>query len=472
MQNIEVVRFSKSQSAKKIGSHLGSSWGFRNSRVTLQGFDDDQHRIVAKTTEPFFSSHYIKVRDQNQGEFWLCKTSLSRRFSTSKEGLAELRRLFPEIRKTLIEKWEFFPSALWVDKWLLQPLLPKCSSQTFTDRDLENTLTLAQCTNVKGLIPQGGPPALPRPLLIGSDRKANPTIYFLFNEVNQGDTRLGSGGVGDVTHAIDLKSGEIVALKRCKKKPAHRLKAIKNEIEMMCKLIGKEGIVQHYFTFENDNDYYIVMEYCNGGDLFYKLYEERVKRVFSEEERLQLAIDIATGIRSIHQEGLAHGDLKLENILLNEQDDGGLKAKITDLGNATKTTDRNVLPDGTFAYWSPKKCAALLSKNREAQIDQQEEDIWAFGLILHMLFHESHQPLFKPPVLGPEESQADFQSRRNLFINQTANFQDRSRFPGISNPTICQLLAEIFTQQSRSKLTIEDVLARLVLAEVFSSDPL
>mmetsp|Transcript_30253 Transcript_30253/g.29746 ORF Transcript_30253/g.29746 Transcript_30253/m.29746 type:complete len:96 (+) Transcript_30253:970-1257(+) len=81
------------------------------------------------------------------------------------------------------------------------------------------------------------------------------------------------------------------------------------------------------FVFENEKTIYFVMPYVKGGELYSQL--KAVKR-FPEEVVKFYAIQLIMGIGYLHENGIIHRDLKLENILIGE--DGYLK--IIDFGLA------------------------------------------------------------------------------------------------------------------------------------------
>ena len=88
------------------------------------------------------------------------------------------------------------------------------------------------------------------------------------------------------------------------------------------------GMIKDYQT---TNNYYIILPFCNGGDLRQKLNKLQNKendKYICEADALQILKDLLLGMQEMHKNDLAHRDLKPENILMDL--DGNLK--IADFG--------------------------------------------------------------------------------------------------------------------------------------------
>lgn len=80
-----------------------------------------------------------------------------------------------------------------------------------------------------------------------------------------------------------------------------------------------------HYAFQTDSKLYFVMDFCNGGELFYHL---RKDRKFSEKRACFYAAQMIEAIRCLHMQKIVYRDLKPENVLLDHA--GNLK--ITDFG--------------------------------------------------------------------------------------------------------------------------------------------
>ena len=80
--------------------------------------------------------------------------------------------------------------------------------------------------------------------------------------------------------------------------------------------------------FEDDKNFYIITELCNGGELFDKIIE---KECFTEAEAAKTFKQILQGLNYCHAQGIAHRDLKPENFLYETKDINS-DIKIIDFG--------------------------------------------------------------------------------------------------------------------------------------------
>ena len=93
--------------------------------------------------------------------------------------------------------------------------------------------------------------------------------------------------------------------------------------------------MRFYNWYETRNHFWIILEYCSGGDLFSLLEKEKK---LPEESVKKFAFELLEGLSYLHSQGIIFGDLKPANVLLDEFSrlklcDFGLAKKITDLSN-------------------------------------------------------------------------------------------------------------------------------------------
>ena len=157
---------------------------------------------------------------------------------------------------------------------------------------------------------------------------------------------LGKGAFGEVYLTTKQGTKEKFATKKIDKKFASNPKArkyLENEIAIL-KDISHDNIVKLYEVKETSQFYYLVTEYCNGGDLSDCLdtYQEKYNKPFTEEIVQYLMKQIVSAIKYLHDKTILHRDLKLDNILVNFDDEKDkkennilkAKVKIIDFGFA------------------------------------------------------------------------------------------------------------------------------------------
>ena len=82
---------------------------------------------------------------------------------------------------------------------------------------------------------------------------------------------------------------------------------------------------------EDQNNYYIVSEIVEGGELFKRLKDHEC---FSEDQAVNIVHQIMLGLNYLHLQSITHRDMKPENILLTSKDPNNFDIKISDLGFA------------------------------------------------------------------------------------------------------------------------------------------
>ena len=214
---------------------------------------------------------------------------------------------------------------------------------------------------------------------------------------------LGKGSYGEVYLSLNQNAKKLFATKKVKRKKAddEMTKYFKNEINIL-RILNHPNIVKLEEIKMDENNYYIVMEYINGGalsDYLNKYKEKYHAKAFPEEIVQYLMKQIIDALIYIHDLNIIHRDLKLENIMVNfdsEKDEEELnmmkaKIKIIDFGFAIMLSSKFSLTNsavGTFMYMDPK---ILKEFDNQILVDKsrgygKEVDIWSLGCICYQLF--------------------------------------------------------------------------------------
>ncbi len=133
---------------------------------------------------------------------------------------------------------------------------------------------------------------------------------------------LGKGAFGEVylTTLRDDKTKKF-ATKKLDRNEIERTEAVKylkNEIQILQKL-NHPNIVKFENIKKSKKHFYLIMEYCNGGELSKALekYQEKYGKPFSQEIVQYLMRQIISAFKYIHENKVIYRDIKLDNILLN-----------------------------------------------------------------------------------------------------------------------------------------------------------
>ena len=128
---------------------------------------------------------------------------------------------------------------------------------------------------------------------------------------------IGGGTFGSVYAAINLDTGGVMAVKEIKFQDSQSVKnlvpAIKDEMTIL-EMLNHPNVVQYFGIEVHRHKVYIFMEYCEGGSLASLLTHGRIE----DEMVIQVyALQMLEGLAYLHQSGVAHCDIKPENILLD-----------------------------------------------------------------------------------------------------------------------------------------------------------
>lgn len=193
---------------------------------------------------------------------------------------------------------------------------------------------------------------------------------------------LGGGGMSNVYLAKDKILNRDVAVKVINIPPYEKEKAVERfEREVQnTTILSHSNVVNVLDVEEDDNCYYLVMEYIEGPTLKEYLCKEGK---LSADEAVEMTLQILKGIAHAHHHRIIHRDIKPQNILMTKN--GTLK--ILDFGIAralseTALTETNHVM-GSVQYLSPEQA--------KGQSTDESSDIYSIGIVLYELL-TGHPP--------------------------------------------------------------------------------
>ncbi|CAN6345698.1 unnamed protein product [Urochloa humidicola] len=248
---------------------------------------------------------------------------------------------------------------------------------------------------------------------------------------------LGRGQFGVTYLATHKPTGRRYACKSiAARKLAHRddVEDVRREVQIMHHLTGHRNIVELRGAYEDRHSVNLVMELCEGGELFDRII---ARGHYSERAAAALCREIVSVVHSCHSMGVMHRDLKPENFLfLNKREDSPLKA--TDFGLSVFFKPGEQFRDlvGSAYYVAPE----VLKRRYGA-----EADIWSAGVILYIL-------LSGVPPFWAENEDGIFDAVLRGHIDFTSD-----PWPSISN-SAKDLVKKMLRQDPKERLTAAEIL--------------
>lgn len=206
---------------------------------------------------------------------------------------------------------------------------------------------------------------------------------------------LSEGGFAHIykVHIDPPEAGsDIACLKRVIVPDKSGLDQLRKEVEVMKTLKLGRNIVRYYDSHAErlENGTYqvlVLMELCSNNSLLHHM-NAHIKTKLAEPEILKIMLDIAQGIYEMHKLKLIHRDIKIENVLIDSEN----QFKLCDFGSTSSRINppkdqrefqlisHDILYQTTPQYRSPE----MIDLYKGSPIDEKS-DIWAFGCFSYKL---------------------------------------------------------------------------------------
>jgi calcium-dependent protein kinase len=197
-----------------------------------------------------------------------------------------------------------------------------------------------------------------------------------------GAQEIGAGGNGKVSIAEDREiPGRRVAVKTVKIRSREVREAFQREVLIMKDLVHP-NICKLLETYDEGRKVHLVMELCEGGDVFDRIAESGP---LPESTVARLVLQVSSALRYAHNKGIAHRDLKPENVVFcckgseagNDEED---YIKVIDWGVGHYFSQSRMRTEvGSVAYMAPEVLGAESADGYTAACD-----LWSLGVLAHV----------------------------------------------------------------------------------------
>ncbi len=247
-----------------------------------------------------------------------------------------------------------------------------------------------------------------------------------------------------------------------------------SEYSILSQLKGKEGVIQVHDHFTADigglNAAFVVMDCYTSGNLHKFQKTEKFKNL-SREQKKHLIFSLVRAFASIHHEGVMHRDVRPENILIKETENGLFEAVLIDFEFSSTPDDYDLNKEraGTLIYYAPEYAQALSTNKPDAiaQATTPGIDVWALGQICYKLWFGNE--LLEDVTLPKKEEEVGQQKKteEEIKLEQKQGLTDRSideamkKHPDLYDHPISNLIQEMLhtnPDERSSCKSLEDIM--------------
>ncbi|KAK8532487.1 hypothetical protein V6N13_131810 [Hibiscus sabdariffa] len=206
-------------------------------------------------------------------------------------------------------------------------------------------------------------------------------------------TIIGKGAFGEVRICREKTSGQVYAMKKLQKSEMLRrgqVEHVKAERNLLAE-VDSNCIVKLYFSFQDDEFLYLIMEYLPGGDVMTLLMR---KDILTDDEARFYVAETVLAIESIHKHNYIHRDIKPDNLLLDRY--GHLR--LSDFG-LCKPLDCSTLQEQDFSVGGSVNEISETEERSGASKRTQQEQLEHWQKNRRML---AYSTVGTPDYIAPE----------------------------------------------------------------------
>ncbi|PRP79075.1 hypothetical protein PROFUN_13177 [Planoprotostelium fungivorum] len=238
---------------------------------------------------------------------------------------------------------------------------------------------------------------------------------------------LSEGDYGQVVSGVQEPGGRLIAIKKINKK--QNAVRIATEILAGQRLKNVEGVVPFRTHFETSNHHWLVFDFAPGHDLYHSMAESEFRPMHERVVRVILS-QLATALGKIHEKGVAHKDIKLENVIWDNVE---RKASFIDFGLCVLDKEFSTDYAGSKEYAAPELLAGT------GPYCPKRADVWALGVTIFALLFGVFP----------------FSYKEDNFSLEAPSFPDHIKVP----PEAADLLSKMLEFNAAKRIDIQGILA-------------
>jgi serine/threonine protein kinase len=245
-------------------------------------------------------------------------------------------------------------------------------------------------------------------------------------------SKLGQGTFGTVYLGKHIPSKNKIAVKMINRVGLKPEQQNRLEQEILCqRSVTSEYIVSLIDVQKTENNFYLVLEFCEGGDLGQYI---KSHGAVSEQVAQKWMQNLAEGFKALRAKNIIHRDLKLQNILMTENSTKAV-LKLADFGMS------RFLGDGLAQTWlgTPLYMAPEMFKNKEGY--DSKADIWSLGIVMYEML------VGEPPIKA---------QRRDEIPSAQKNLK---AMPENLSPACLDLITRLLAYEPKDRISFDDFFA-------------
>lgn len=251
--------------------------------------------------------------------------------------------------------------------------------------------------------------------------------------------------------AIHIQTGQNIIIKSIYKNnivnSQQKIESILKEVNVLTFLRESKHVTQIYDVIYCLDSFHIVLEYAECGDLFN--YINRRNKNLTEAEIKHFFKPIAKTVAMIHRNHIAHRDLKLENVLL----DNSGRVMICDFGFATKFNRDRAKTDSSKSNDDNNLCSSICGTVyyeppeiiRGDKYDPMKADSWSVGVMLYVLMFKTF-PFYSPSITDTVQLILSGDVKYPTDMRQT--FSDE----------LCDILVSLLIKEPKERVYIDELI--------------